>query len=186
MREKIKVLEDHPKFSPNGAELFDREMGIEPLPVNVDFAARRLLQAVQAANQRAFPGAAGTDERHNLFFAHFEINIIEYMLIPKVFVQLDCSNNDLFFRNDCLRWQLTGGKRGKLIGFFLLELHLPFPSLVIERYIIICIIFLFSDKERGEGAWGHPRPRQGLRPLDPAENLCLKGLAVSCTSVLLV
>jgi hypothetical protein len=81
-------LKHHPDFATNEAEFFEREMWIEPFPVNIYVAARGFLESIQTANQGTLPRTAWPDQRNHLAFADLKVNIFKDVFVSKVFIEL--------------------------------------------------------------------------------------------------
>ena len=74
--QEIKLLENHAHTAAKLQKLLSLEAG-DHLPVDDDIAGRRMLQKVDAAQQRALAGAAHSDDPENISVVNGQIDIVE-------------------------------------------------------------------------------------------------------------
>ncbi|MNY35138.1 hypothetical protein D3C86_1695230 [compost metagenome] len=86
MRKEIVALKDHPDPL---ADLLKGSRGIlDRSLIDKDLPVVNSLQAVDAAEQRAFSRSAGTDNDYDLLGKHFKIDPPEDLKIPEPFMQI--------------------------------------------------------------------------------------------------
>jgi hypothetical protein len=68
--------------------LVNAARGIDRHVANANRAAFRLLQEINAAQQRRFPRPAGTDDRHHFTLLNLKVDTVEHRLAMEFFHQV--------------------------------------------------------------------------------------------------
>ncbi len=79
--EQVVALEHHANPLANVAPVGARVKQL--LPGQAQVAAMGLLQAVEAAQQRAFAATAGAEDDHHFAGRHLEVDVLEHLLLAK-------------------------------------------------------------------------------------------------------
>ncbi|MNC42608.1 hypothetical protein D3C75_914270 [compost metagenome] len=86
MREQVELLEDHAHFFPCHIDIM--LLVRNRLPFKGDFAACRLLQQIQTAQEGAFARAAGADDYDHFPFVNLQIDPLQNFQLAKTFLQV--------------------------------------------------------------------------------------------------
>ena len=119
MREQVELLEHHADFLADlGQGLLVAALRGERLAVDHQFAGFEFFQAVHAADQGGFAGAAGADDHHHFTLLDRQVYVLEDMQLAEVLVHAlhfyDMSHGYLSFRQMPVRAALPGG--GSMTG----------------------------------------------------------------------
>ena len=100
MREQVETLKHKTHFQNNPAQLFP--LGIATLfsihqhiPADHNAAPVHPFQVNQAAQQRAFPGTRGADDRHHLPLADLKGDAPQHLVVRVLLVQILCFQHSL-------------------------------------------------------------------------------------------